>query len=88
MLEKEKAELELDLSNTSDRKHTAKDDRQIGQLQSYDEKVSDMRNQCKEEQEKRKNLDIEVSGKICREKSKTYCSSICFLFHCCACVQF
>lgn len=61
ILEKEKSELELDLNNSSDRKHTAKDERQIGQLQGLQEKISDIQEQSKEEQEKCKTLDNEVS---------------------------
>ena len=60
VLEKEKNELDLDLSNSSDRKHTAQDERQIGQLQGLHQKISDIESQSKEEEEKRKELDAEV----------------------------
>ena len=64
VLEKEKNELDLDLSNSSDRKHTAQDERQIGQLQGLHQRISDIESQSKEEEEKRKELDAEVSDFI------------------------
>ena len=60
VLEKEKTELDLDLSNSADRKHTAKDERQIGQLQGLHQKITEIQQQSKDEQEKCKDLDKEV----------------------------
>ena len=54
--------MDLDLSNSSDRKHTAQDERQIGQLQGLHQRISDIESQSKEEEEKRKELDAEVSN--------------------------
>ena len=60
VLEKERTELETDLKNSTDKKLTGKDERQISQLQGLHQKELQIQAQIREEQDEGKKSQLSV----------------------------